>query len=155
MAAAPGRSSRCRSSSRRDGSAPSGWPRVGAASRSELTVSSSRSTAAGSTVSGRARRRPARDPQALDRGLPPLPPAESPRRRHRHLPDDGLLRLRGDEGEDRPPVPRLLPRPEHRPALRPRVHLAEGPSRSEEHTSELQSLTNLVCRLLLEKKKNT
>src|SRR5438093_7132311 len=27
--------------------------------------------------------------------------------------------------------------------------------RSEEHTSELQSLTNLVCRLLLEKKKNT
>src|SRR5438093_5130139 len=27
--------------------------------------------------------------------------------------------------------------------------------RSEEHTSELQSLTNLVCRLLLEKKKET
>src|SRR5262249_62048973 len=26
-------------------------------------------------------------------------------------------------------------------------------ARSEEHTSELQSLTNLVCRLLLEKKK--
>src|SRR5258706_11299592 len=26
------------------------------------------------------------------------------------------------------------------------------PVRSEEHTSELQSLTNLVCRLLLEKK---
>src|SRR5438046_4891115 len=26
--------------------------------------------------------------------------------------------------------------------------------RSEEHTSELQSLTNLVCRLLLEKKKD-
>src|SRR5437016_9534393 len=34
---------------------------------------------------------------------------------------------------------------------------AAGPlqiARSEEHTSELQSLTNLVCRLLLEKKKN-
>src|SRR5258706_9735322 len=29
-----------------------------------------------------------------------------------------------------------------------------GHDRSEEHTSELQSLTNLVCRLLLEKKKN-
>src|SRR2546425_5896973 len=28
-------------------------------------------------------------------------------------------------------------------------------SRSEEHTSELQSLAYLVCRLLLEKKKNT
>src|SRR5437016_10244218 len=27
-----------------------------------------------------------------------------------------------------------------------------GQGRSEEHTSELQSLTNLVCRLLLEKK---
>ena len=27
-------------------------------------------------------------------------------------------------------------------------------ARSEEHTSELQSLTNLVCRLLLEKKKS-
>src|SRR5262249_29618597 len=37
-----------------------------------------------------------------------------------------------------PPHPRLL--------LRLR-------QRSEEHTSELQSLTNLVCRLLLEKKK--
>ena len=30
----------------------------------------------------------------------------------------------------------------------------EKATRSEEHTSELQSLTNLVCRLLLEKKKN-
>src|SRR2546426_2535206 len=30
-----------------------------------------------------------------------------------------------------------------------------GYSRSEEHTSELQSPCNLVCRLLLEKKKNT
>src|SRR5256885_9935259 len=28
-----------------------------------------------------------------------------------------------------------------------------GPARSEEHTSELQSPCNLVCRLLLEKKK--
>src|SRR2546430_4975609 len=30
---------------------------------------------------------------------------------------------------------------------------AGGPLRSEEHTSELQSQSNLVCRLLLEKKK--
>src|SRR5438045_5229775 len=29
-----------------------------------------------------------------------------------------------------------------------------GGARSEEHTSELQSLRHLVCRLLLEKKKN-
>src|SRR5258706_5565923 len=32
--------------------------------------------------------------------------------------------------------------------------LRDSEARSEEHTSELQSLTNLVCRLLLEKKKN-
>src|SRR5437016_9979736 len=34
-----------------------------------------------------------------------------------------------------------------------RQHATIGFCRSEEHTSELQSLTNLVCRLLLEKKK--
>src|SRR2546428_3404609 len=33
--------------------------------------------------------------------------------------------------------------------------LDRKPSRSEEHTSELQSRSDLVCRLLLEKKKNT
>src|SRR5437899_3902646 len=33
------------------------------------------------------------------------------------------------------------------------AHRPGGP-RSEEHTSELQSLRHLVCRLLLEKKKN-
>src|SRR5207302_10100431 len=33
--------------------------------------------------------------------------------------------------------------------------LAPGLLRSEEHTSELQSRENLVCRLLLEKKKKT
>src|SRR2546426_3184604 len=32
--------------------------------------------------------------------------------------------------------------------------LRDASSRSEEHTSELQSPCNLVCRLLLEKKKN-
>src|SRR5256885_9325698 len=32
---------------------------------------------------------------------------------------------------------------------------ATGKERSEEHTSELQSPCNLVCRLLLEKKKKT
>src|SRR2546425_9365703 len=35
-----------------------------------------------------------------------------------------------------------------------RQHLAQARTRSEEHTSELQSLAYLVCRLLLEKKKN-
>src|SRR5437588_7905309 len=37
--------------------------------------------------------------------------------------------------------------------VHPRVVLAEERARSEEHTSELQSHSDLVCRLLLEKKK--
>src|SRR5256885_9765671 len=37
--------------------------------------------------------------------------------------------------------------------LLPRLTTSSAP-RSEEHTSELQSPCNLVCRLLLEKKKN-
>src|SRR5947199_10310175 len=45
-----------------------------------------------------------------------------------------------------------LPRTGSRPAGCPES--GEGhPARSEEHTSELQSLRHLVCRLLLEKKK--
>src|SRR2546422_6904180 len=52
--------------------------------------------------------------------------------------------------------------PETRQCLNPRgillvagLEQAQGiPQRSEEHTSELQSRLHLVCRLLLEKKKN-
>src|SRR5438270_10215829 len=51
------------------------------------------------------------------------------------LPGGGLGRLLGK-------VPEMNPAGEHSPQLR-----------SEEHTSELQSQSNLVCRLLLEKKK--
>src|SRR6266536_4026327 len=40
-----------------------------------------------------------------------------------------------------------------RPGRWPRPH--RGRHRSEEHTSELQSRVDLVCRLLLEKKKET
>src|SRR6266571_3981534 len=40
-----------------------------------------------------------------------------------------------------------------RVARRPRGTADRGGWRSEEHTSELQSHVNLVCRLLLEKKK--
>src|SRR3989454_11042845 len=50
---------------------------------------------------------------------------------------------------------RLVPVAEVRPVLRKGVPLGpEGDHRSEEHTSELQSPCNLVCRLLLLKKKN-
>src|SRR2546427_2097285 len=45
------------------------------------------------------------------------------------------------------------PPPSHAPRRGRRAVAASG--RSEEHTSELQSQSNLVCRLLLEKKKKT
>src|SRR2546430_3842399 len=56
--------------------------------------------------------------------------------------------------------PRLLPAapPRHDDLMGPRPHDAQAIQvvwpRSEEHTSELQSQSNLVCRLLLEKKKS-
>src|SRR2546421_8800998 len=41
----------------------------------------------------------------------------------------------------------------HRRSRRHRAQHLPGDERSEEHTSELQSRSDLVCRLLLEKKK--
>src|SRR5256885_4815496 len=49
-----------------------------------------------------------------------------------------------------PPAPRFLSCLRHRKSL-----MLSLPARSEEHTSELQSPCNLVCRLLLEKKKES
>src|SRR2546430_8114216 len=43
--------------------------------------------------------------------------------------------------------------PSREPCDQVQVVTALGQQRSEEHTSELQSQSNLVCRLLLEKKK--
>src|SRR2546426_3860320 len=68
--------------------------------------------------------------------------------------DSGELareRRRGDGlGQDAEPgAPARALRPERRAEHRQEV----APRRSEEHTSELQSPCNLVCRLLLEKKK--
>src|SRR5690606_42006314 len=45
------------------------------------------------------------------------------------------------------------PGPDHQEAAQARQHRPHPAPRSEEHTSELQSRENLVCRLLLEKKK--
>src|SRR2546425_3807601 len=50
----------------------------------------------------------------------------------------------------RPVEPDRHPGPHRTERVEP---LGPGPLRSEEHTSELQSLAYLVCRLLLEKKK--
>src|SRR5690242_21536141 len=49
--------------------------------------------------------------------------------------------------------PRTMSHPGRAPAARRTSASPAHRSRSEEHTSELQSHVNLVCRLLLEKKK--
>src|SRR5262249_62040893 len=55
----------------------------------------------------------------------------------------------------RPSAPRSRRAPPRSGGARPaRRRRSAWRGRSEEHTSELQSLTNLVCRLLLEKKKH-
>src|SRR2546430_7786457 len=60
-----------------------------------------------------------------------------------------------------PSAPVLCQRMEKRIAVFNRERGPRGPlelricARSEEHTSELQSQSNLVCRLLLEKKKSS
>src|SRR5690242_20924250 len=66
-----------------------------------------------------------------------------PDRSQRRPLDGGGNDRRHQDGVPSSPPGRRLDR-------RPRGH-----SRSEEHTSELQSHVNLVCRLLLEKKKMT
>src|SRR5258706_3546099 len=58
---------------------------------------------------------------------------------------------RGAEPQVCTTVPRVARWP---PSVHFKALRTTSRSRSEEHTSELQSLTNLVCRLLLEKKKN-
>src|SRR5205814_7981709 len=88
---------------------------------------------------------------------PPVPPL---------FPYTTLFRSRGPRADAAHPAPpplhgrRLqLPAsgPLRRARLSPPAHLRARPPRrglrSEEHTSELQSLRHLVCRLLLEKKK--
>src|SRR5437667_7708974 len=58
-----------------------------------------------------------------------------------------------NRGGPRPAASRADPLARRRATLqRPRNWFRQG--RSEEHTSELQSHHDLVCRLLLEKKKN-
>src|SRR5690242_21044114 len=76
--------------------------------------------------------------------------------RHRHPPAACLPRPRHFATRLLPPAcaetPACLAQPQIAPAAEP-LRPAHRDSRSEEHTSELQSHVNLVCRLLLEKKK--
>src|SRR2546430_13097007 len=53
----------------------------------------------------------------------------------------------------RAPLGAVVARPAGEPVRGTRRALSGVRARSEEHTSELQSQSNLVCRLLLEKKK--
>src|SRR5438270_8709883 len=66
----------------------------------------------------------------------------------------GLARARPEHLRTRPPRAQLK-KPPGRPesSVRLTQSVFGARSRSEEHTSELQSQSNLVCRLLLEKKK--
>src|SRR5258706_11349685 len=64
-----------------------------------------------------------------------------------------LHRIEGGHDAGKLPRPRLGNRRGSRAHSKKADRLRKP--RSEEHTSELQSLTNLVCRLLLEKKKTT
>src|SRR5436853_1846480 len=77
-----------------------------------------------------------------------------------HLPQDGHP-LRGQRGQAHQPgqeeerrdvIGHAPPRRVVAPPVELELH-HHPPQRSEEHTSELQSLRHLVCRLLLEKKK--
>src|SRR2546426_6160024 len=74
----------------------------------------------------------------------------------RHAPLVESRRSHAHRGSHQPPGREPSRRSERRPTRPPVPGHVGGPSRtrSEEHTSELQSPCNLVCRLLLEKKKN-
>src|SRR5262249_58337550 len=52
-----------------------------------------------------------------------------------------------------PPASQFLPRNSTASGRKFSLRRCRESARSEEHTSELQSLTNIVCRLLLDKKK--
>src|SRR5256885_10872769 len=81
------------------------------------------------------------------------PPRASPR-----LPGvpQASARLRAAAGREVPRVRQHVHRGLEGPRLKRRENAATGViRRSEEHTSELQSPCNLVCRLLLEKQKTT
>src|SRR5205085_10491749 len=87
---------------------------------------------------------------SLHDALPIYRPGERPPARRR--PDRGQpLPRRGGLR----PAPAPARRRTRGPAVTARHPLASVVLRSEEHTSELQSQSNLVCRLLLEKKKQT
>src|SRR5688572_31659194 len=95
------------------------------------------------------RRRPPRSTlfpyTTLFRSTPPRPRSRSRTRAW------GSSSPRSDRMSAPPEEKRRTPRIQ--PFVAPCQIVDDDPQRSEEHTSELQSQSNLVCRLLLEKKK--
>src|SRR5256885_7443786 len=96
---------------------------------------------------------PPASPYPEQSGVDPAKPRSAPRRRE-------TLRHRRrflDRRDSRGSVRFLRPTHSSSPPVADYGDLAccarAAPGRSEEHTSELQSPCNLVCRLLLEKKK--
>src|SRR2546428_3745700 len=73
-------------------------------------------------------------------------PMTAPRYRFRSGDAGVRIPLAVEQVAERGGVPLVDPEERHR---------ARRPARSEEHTSELQSRSDLVCRLLPEKKKQT
>src|SRR5438093_7768693 len=96
------------------------------------------------------------DPPPAAAPFPPIPP----RTVRTELPLASafiaLIRKSPSASPPTPPLPFVVPPLPPGPPLPPTtlsiVFVANQLLRSEEHTSELQSLTNIVCRLLLEKK---
>src|SRR2546422_1887010 len=70
-------------------------------------------------------------------------------------PWSGGCERRGTQGDASLRQGRRAASAEERPPIERRVHRSEPFYRSEEHTSELQSRLHLVCRLLLDKTKNS
>src|ERR1019366_8826875 len=102
----------------------------------------------------RRRRLPRARPQ---RAAPAFP--QAPHHPHRHRSLDAPSRSRRPRPYRHPSAPHpSRPPPRSRGRQHNTASLSHNPRcplRSEEHTSELQSLTNLVCRLLLEKQSET
>src|SRR5262249_62357285 len=95
-------------------------------------------------------RAPPSFPTRRSSDLPSPPPKPAADRRPTHptpLTGGSLAPPPRSPLRDRQPPGETMFAPDRRPGR------TTDRNRSEEHTSELQSLTNLVCRLLLEKKK--
>src|SRR5690606_40372151 len=76
---------------------------------------------------------------------------EAPVQKDRRLQPGAPRKDSGPAWKSREPVRKPTEKiPPRRPVDRKETEARKGPERSEEHTSELQSRENLVCRLLLE-----